>query len=186
MELAWFGSCVAASIEATVIRADGRIRALGRIAYWHRDPLRRLPWEARCLARCRAGAIVFSHAGKAIVTDRIKGAGGAEPREIGWGTGAGTASAADSGLFAEKATDLSSGTGTRTTGASSLATTAQANDTYRVVGTRTATGAGTVTNAGLFDDNAIGAGAMLLKGDFAGIGLSSGDSIQFTMSLQFT
>ena len=30
-----------ATIEATIIRADGRVEHLGTIAYWHRNPLRR-------------------------------------------------------------------------------------------------------------------------------------------------
>lgn len=130
-------------------------------------------------------ATVFAHAGKAIVTNRIKGSG-TEPNQIGWGTGAGTAAVGDTTLFTETDTDLSTGTGTRTTGTSTQQTTAQTNDTYRVVGTRTATGGGTVTNAGLFDNSAIGSGNLLVKGDFTGIGLGSGDSIQFTFNLQFT
>jgi hypothetical protein len=34
-----------ASIEVTVIRADGRIERLGTVSYWHRNPLRRLAWR---------------------------------------------------------------------------------------------------------------------------------------------
>ena len=66
---------------------------------------------------------------------------------------------------------------------SSGVTTSVTNDTYQVVGTRTATGAGTVTNAGLFD--AASGGNLFLKGDFTGIALASGDSIQFTIKAQF-
>jgi hypothetical protein len=33
-----------ASIEAVVIRADGTRQNLGRVSYWHRNPLRRLLW----------------------------------------------------------------------------------------------------------------------------------------------
>jgi hypothetical protein len=33
------------SLEATIIRADGRIEHLGRIAYYHRNPLKRLAWR---------------------------------------------------------------------------------------------------------------------------------------------
>lgn len=32
-------------VEAVVIRADGRVEPLGRVAYWHRNPLRRLLWR---------------------------------------------------------------------------------------------------------------------------------------------
>jgi hypothetical protein len=62
-------------------------------------------------------------------------------------------------------------------------TTTVTNDTFQVVGTRTATGSGTVTVAGLFD--AASGGNLFLKGDFAGIPLSSGDAIQFTIKAVF-
>jgi hypothetical protein len=132
-------------------------------------------------------ATVFTHAGKAIVTARIRGTG-TEPVYIGWGTGAGTAAASDITLFAEKDVDLSGTSGNRTAGTSSVVTTDNSNDTYRVVGTRTMTGAGPtgVTNAGLFDNASIGSGNLFMKGDFAAINLSNGDSIQFTFNLKFT
>lgn len=115
-----------------------------------------------------------------IVTNRIKGAG-TEPLNIGWGTAAGTTAVTDTTLFTEKDVDLTTGTGSRTAGTSTRQTTTTTNDTYQVVGTRTATGAGTVTNAGLFDNVTIGSGNLFLKGDFTGIGLASGDAIQFTI-----
>jgi hypothetical protein len=34
-------------IEARVIRADGTVEELGRIAYWHRNPFKRLAWRLR-------------------------------------------------------------------------------------------------------------------------------------------
>lgn len=34
-------------IDAIVIRADGSREDLGRVAYWHRNPLRRLWWRLR-------------------------------------------------------------------------------------------------------------------------------------------
>lgn len=34
-----------ATLEATIIRADGRIEKLGVIAYYHKNPLRRLIWR---------------------------------------------------------------------------------------------------------------------------------------------
>lgn len=33
------------SVEAVVIRADGRREPLGTIAYWHESPVRRLLWR---------------------------------------------------------------------------------------------------------------------------------------------
>jgi hypothetical protein len=62
-------------------------------------------------------------------------------------------------------------------------TTTTTNDTYQVVALRTATGAGTVTNAGLFD--ATSGGNLFLKGDFTGIGLSATDAINFTVKAKF-
>jgi hypothetical protein len=118
-----------------------------------------------------------------IVTNRIKGAG-TEPLNVGWGTAAGTTARTDTTLFTEKLVDLTTSAGTdHTAGTSTRQTTNTTNDTYQVVATRTATGAGTVTNAGLFD--AASGGNLFLKGDFTGIGLASGDSIQFTIKAVF-
>lgn len=118
-----------------------------------------------------------------IVTNRIKGSG-TEPLNIGWGVGTGTTAVADTTLFTEKLVDLTTSAGTdHTAGTSSRVTTTTTNDSYRVTGTRTATGAGTVTNAGLFD--AASGGNLFLKGDFTSIGLSSGDSIAFTITCIF-
>lgn len=36
-----------ASIEITVIRADGSTERLGTVSYWHRNPLKRLAWRLR-------------------------------------------------------------------------------------------------------------------------------------------
>ena len=120
--------------------------------------------------------------GRAIITNRIKGAG-TEPLNVGWGTAAGTTAKTDSTLFTEALVSLAAGTTDHTAGTSTQQTTTVTNDTYRVVATRTATGAGTVTNAGLWD--AASGGTLFLKGDFTGIGLASGDSIQFTFSAVF-
>lgn len=104
---------------------------------------------------------------------------------IGWGTGAGTAASTDTTLFSEKAADLFATSGTRVTGTSSQQTTTVTNDTWRLTGTITATGSGTVTNAGCFDNSAIGSGNLMVKGDFTGIALVSGDSIAFTINLKY-
>lgn len=37
------------SVEARVIRADGTVEELGTIAYWHKNPLRRLAWRLKQL-----------------------------------------------------------------------------------------------------------------------------------------
>lgn len=120
--------------------------------------------------------------GLAIVTNRLKGAG-TEPLHVGWGTGAGTTTQTDTGLFTAALVDLTAGNTDHTAGTSTQQTTTTSNDTYQVVATRTATGAGTVTNAGLWD--AASGGNLFLKGDFTGIGLSSADSILFTVKAIF-
>lgn len=33
------------TIEAVITRADGRVERLGTIAYYHKNPLRRLAWR---------------------------------------------------------------------------------------------------------------------------------------------
>lgn len=131
-------------------------------------------------------ATLIVNTGHAITTGRMIGAtpAQAEPRYVGWGTGAGTTSATDTTLFGEKAADLVTATGARATGTSTETTTTVTNDTYQVTATITATGAGTVTNAGLFDNAAIGSGNLYMKGDFAGIGLATGDSITFTIQVK--
>lgn len=120
-------------------------------------------------------ATLLVNGGKAIVTNRIKGAG-TEPNYVAWGTGAGTTSATDTTLFSE--------TGSRTAGTSTQQTTSTTNDTYQVVGTLTAGGTLAITNAGLFD--AVSSGNLFVKGDFSTINLTTGDSIQFTFKTQFS
>lgn len=122
-------------------------------------------------------ATVFTHAGKAITTNRIKGSG-TEPNYVAWGTGAGTAAAGDTTLFTEASE-------ARVAGTSTQQTTAQTNDTYQVIGTLTCSGSGkTITNAGLFDAST--SGNLFMKGDFTGIALNVADSIQFTMKVQYS
>ena len=124
------------------------------------------------------------NAGLDITTNRLKGAG-TEPLYIGWGVGAGTTAKADTTLFGERLVDLATAAGTdHTAGSSSRVLTTVANDSYQVVGTRTATGAGSVTNAGLFD--AASGGNLFLKGDFTGIGLNPGESIAFTINAVYS
>jgi hypothetical protein len=120
-------------------------------------------------------ATLLVNTGKAVVTNRIKGSG-TEPNYVAWGTGAGTTALTDTTLFTE--------TGTRVAGTSTQQTTSTTNDTYQVVGTLTAGGALTITNAGTFDAST--AGNLFVKGDFTGLVLASGDSIQFTIKTQFS
>jgi len=121
-------------------------------------------------------ATLLVDTGKAIVTNYLAGGAATQPKYVAWGTGAGTTAATDTTLFSE--------TGSRTTGTATQQTTSTTNDTYQVIGTLTASGTVTITNAGLFDANT--SGNLFVKGDFTGIGLTSGDSIQFTFKTQFS
>lgn len=128
---------------------------------------------------------LIPNVGKAIISGRMIGTSPsqAEPRYLGWGTGpgAGSASSTDVSTAAVEA---------RATGTSSQVTTSVTNDTHRVVGTITATGAKTITNLGIFD--AAGSGSPpsggVLYAIFDGLSqaLASGDSIQFTAAVQYT
>jgi len=121
-------------------------------------------------------ATLIVNTGKAIVTNYLAGGAATQPKYVAWGTGAGTTAATDTTLFTE--------TGTRVTGTTTQQTTSTTNDTYQVIGTLTASGTVTITNAGLFDAST--SGNLFVKGDFTGIGLTSGDSIQFTFKTQFS
>ena len=121
-------------------------------------------------------ATVLVNTGKAIVTNYLAGGAATQPKYIGWGTGAGTAAITDTTLFTEN--------GSRTTGTASQVTTTTTDDTFQVVGTLTAGSGLTITNAGTFD--AAVAGNLFVKGDFTGLALASGDSIQFTIKTQFS
>jgi hypothetical protein len=121
-------------------------------------------------------ATLLVNTGKAIVTNYLAGGAATQPKYAGWGTGAGTTAITDTTLFTE--------TGTRVTGTATQQTTTTTNDTYQVIGTITAVGTVTITNAGLFD--AVSSGNLFVKGDFTGIALTSGDSIQFTFKTQFS
>lgn len=119
-------------------------------------------------------ATVYTTTGKQLVVDLIDDtASGAATHYIAWGTGAGTAGVGDTTLFTEASE------------ARVAATKSQpAADTNRWVATITADAGKTITNAGVF--NATAAGTMIVKGDFTGIVLNSGDSIEFTINLQQT
>lgn len=118
-------------------------------------------------------ASVLTNAGKAIITALLAAS---NAKYVAMGTGGGTATITDTTLFTEVEA--------RTAGTQSQQTTTTTNDTYRVVGTVTATTARAITNAGVFD--ASSSGNLLAKGDFATINLNNGDSIQFTFNIQFT
>ena len=121
-------------------------------------------------------ATLLVNTGKAIVTNYLNGGAATQPKYIGWGTGAGTTGATDTTLFTEVLP--------RVSGTTSQVTNSTTNDTYQVVGTQTAGTTETITNAGLFDAST--SGNLFVKGDFTGIPLNNGDSIQFTFKVTFS
>ena len=126
-----------------------------------------------------AMATVLTNAGVAVITNRIIQAGTA-PKNIGWGTGSTAAAVTDTALTTEFAPTTSGG---RTVGTESRATTTVTNDTYQVVGTVTATTAGTIAEAGLFD--AVSTGNLLVHSVFTGVAVAIADSISFTFQTKF-
>lgn len=121
-------------------------------------------------------ATLLVNTGKAIVTNYLNGGAATQPKYVAWGTGAGTTAATDTTLFTEVLP--------RVSGTTSQVTTSTTNDTFQVVGTQTAGSGYTVTNAGLFDAST--SGNLFVKGDFTGVPLNTGDSIQFTFKVQFS
>jgi hypothetical protein len=126
-----------------------------------------------------AMATAFTNAGAAIITNRITQAGTAA-KNIGWGVGTTTAAVTQTALVTESAPTTAGG---RTVGTESRTTGSVANDQYTVTGTVTATSSLAITEAGLFD--AVSAGNMLIRSDFAPVNVVSGDSIAFTFNLRF-
>lgn len=118
-------------------------------------------------------ATVLTNVGEQWAADRMSGASALDGHFIGWGTGAGTAAKGDTTLFTEASEARVAGT-VSTSGSGSAAK-------YQVVGTLTADGAKTITNAGNLD--ASSAGNLIVHGDFAGIALALNDSIQFTITI---
>jgi hypothetical protein len=120
-----------------------------------------------------------TNVGLGIVTNRIKGVGIAEPAYVAMGTGVTTAAVTDTVIQTEVET--------RTLGTSSQQTSAApavTNDTYRVVGTVTATATRAIANAGLL--TASTSGSLFVHSDFAVINLAANDSITFTFNILFT
>ena len=121
-------------------------------------------------------ATLLVNTGKAIITNYLNGGAATQPKYVAWGTGVGTTAATDTTLFTEVLP--------RVSGTTSQVTTSTTNDPFQVVGTQTAGTSETITNAGLFDAST--SGNLFIKGDFTGVPLSTGDSIQFTFKCQFS
>lgn len=122
-------------------------------------------------------ATVYTQAGEEVVVDLIDGTSGTHLDDtnahVAQGTGTTTADKSDTALVTEASE------------ARVTATTSQpAADQNQWVGTITADGTKTITEAGLFD--ASSAGNLIIRGDFAGISVDANDSIQFTFQLEQT
>lgn len=118
-------------------------------------------------------ATVLTNVGEQWACDAMSGTVATTGQYIGWGTGAGTAAKGDTTLFTEATEARVAGTVT-TNGTGATAK-------YQVVGTLTADGAKTITNAGNF--TASSGGTLIVKGDFTGIALALNDAIQFTITI---
>ena len=125
-------------------------------------------------------AVVVTNVGEEYVVDKINETLQTEPEYVGWGTGAGTATKADTDLF-------TAATEARVLGVSSKQGTG-ATAKYQVIATLTADGAKTITNAALF----VGAGSgspptggtpCVVKGDHTGVVLALGDKIEYTFTV---
>lgn len=112
-------------------------------------------------------ANVFTDAGEGFVVDELDAYG---TYYVGWGTGAGTAAVTDTTLFTEASESRVATTDTQPSA-----------NILQWVGTITADGTKTITNAGIF--SASTSGTMIVKSDFTGIALTAGDKIEFTFQL---
>jgi hypothetical protein len=122
-------------------------------------------------------ATVFTNTGRAWIVDRMDGTVTTRMTGIAWGTGAGTAAITDTTLFTEASE-------ARVNATLSQVTTLVVGDTYQAVGTITANGTKSITNAGLFD--ASSGGVLLIKGDHSSVPVELNDQIQYTFQLQIS
>lgn len=124
-------------------------------------------------------ATVLTNVGEEFVVDKLNESVQTKAEYIGWGTGAGSP--------AKSGTDIS----TAATEARVLATTSKtgtgATAVYQAVGTITANGTKTITNAGLFTTAGTGSpptgGSLIVWGDHTGVALVLNDQIQYTFTL---
>jgi len=128
---------------------------------------------------------ILSNIGRGLITAALTGTGYTVAKWTAWGlnTGNTAESVTNTALDSEVNLNGTSGTARSGTNAPTQVTTTVTNDTFQVVQTLTASGTFTVAEAGLFD--APTSGNMILRGVFAGIPLSPGDSISLTFRLQF-
>jgi hypothetical protein len=114
-----------------------------------------------------ATTVAFTSKGREIVASRLIGTTPtqAEPKNIGWGIGAGTAAATDVAPFQEA-------TEARVVGTSSQVTTTSTGDTYQVAGTITSGSSQTITET-FVGDSASKPAATTLSGAISTTGATS-------------
>lgn len=119
-------------------------------------------------------ATVFTQAGEELVADIMDGTV-AVPTNwyVAWGTGAGTAVKGSTVLFTEASESRVITTDTQPSA-----------DVNQFVGTITADGTKTITNAGIF--SASTSGTLLIHGDHTGVAVNASDSIQYTIQLTWS
>ena len=125
-------------------------------------------------------ACVIVNGGKQQVSNALV----SPQKYLQWGTGAGTAAVADTGLFSTATT-----TEARVAATQTQVTTGQTNDTIQYVGTITAAGARTILEVGLFDAAGTGSpptgGNFFIHADHGTQTLGNGDSLAYTVKMQF-
>lgn len=118
-------------------------------------------------------ATVLTNVGEQFICDYLSAVVATAADYVHWGTGTTAAAKTDTALVTAASEARVQGTkSTNGTGAAAK---------YQVVGTLTADGAKTITEAGLF--TALTAGTLVIRGDFTGIALALNDRIEFTFTL---
>ena len=169
-----FGSDGKAIMRMRIFRAKtGKWQSLSR--FWYlKNFLRELGVQFLNLFRMeRQYATVLTQVGEEWIVDKLDEEVQTTGDYIGWGTGAGTASKSDTTLFTEASESRVVGIRTQPVA-----------DKIRWVGTLTADGAKTITNAGNY--TAATGGTLIVHGDFTGIVLNTGDKIEFTIDIEIT
>ena len=124
-----------------------------------------------------ADVILVVDTGLAKVTDLLAAVTIVCPGWVGWGIGTIAPVVGNTGLGTPSAE-------ARTVGTKTQETTTTTNDTYQVVALISCAGsAKAITEVAVFD--ALTAGTLFLRGTFAAINLSVGDSINFTIKTVF-
>lgn len=120
--------------------------------------------------------------GLSITTDLLIGSGSV-PKYMAIGSGTTEAAVTDTTLTTEYTTGTWTGYA-RVTGTATQQTTTSTDDTAQWVGSWTAPATETVAEAGNLD--ALTSGNLFVHGNFTGVALSDGDTLQVTIQCVFT